>query len=352
MYGSKQLMAMKRNLIAAAVAALLMPIGANGAQTPVPNDKNTTSESENTTTDDDVMVAYLFTYFNSNDPEDEQICYAISDDGYNYTPLNGGAPVIASDTIALTQCVRDPHILRCQDGKTFLMVATDMQSSHGWESNRGLVMLRSTDLIHWQHTAINFPTRYTHSWADVIRVWAPETIYDHQTGKYMVYFSLRSSKPDSYDKIYCQYANDDFTSLEGEPQWLFDSGNSTIDGNIVYNDADGLYHLFYKQESGRGIYQATSPNVTGPWTKVEGNVEQTDRPVEGVGVCRSLDGKSWIVMYDCYADGHYQFCRSTDLKTFHFVQNTATEGNFTPRHGTIIPITAAEKRSLIEAFGM
>ena len=32
----------------------------------------------------DEMVAYLFTYFNSNAPEDEQICYAISDDGYNY----------------------------------------------------------------------------------------------------------------------------------------------------------------------------------------------------------------------------------------------------------------------------
>ena len=88
----------------------------------------------------DEMVAYLFTYFNSNAPEDEQICYAISDDGYNYTPLNGGAPVIESDTIALTQCVRDPHILRCEDGKTFYMVATDMRPSLGWASNRGIVM--------------------------------------------------------------------------------------------------------------------------------------------------------------------------------------------------------------------
>ena len=50
--------------------------------------------------DPNEMVAYLFTYFNSNDPKDEQICYAISDDGYNYTPLNHGLPVIESDTIA------------------------------------------------------------------------------------------------------------------------------------------------------------------------------------------------------------------------------------------------------------
>ena len=183
--------------------------------------------------DPNEMVAYLFTYFNSNAPEDEQICYALSDDGYNYTPLNMGAPVIESDTIALTQCVRDPHILRCEDGKTFYMVVTDMRSSLGWSSNRGRVLLKSTDLINWQHSTINFPTRYTKTWKNVIRVWAPETIYDHKAGKYMVFYSLRTSDRGSYDKIYYQYANKDFTDLEGEPKWLFDAGNATIDGDIA-----------------------------------------------------------------------------------------------------------------------
>ena len=36
------------------------------------------------------MVSYLFTYFTGNAPEEEQICYALSDDGYNFTPLNDG----------------------------------------------------------------------------------------------------------------------------------------------------------------------------------------------------------------------------------------------------------------------
>ena len=301
--------------------------------------------------DPNEMVAYLFTYFNSNDPRDEQICYAISDDGYNFTPLNHGNPVIESDTIAYTQCVRDPHILRCEDGKTFYMVVTDMRSSLGWSSNRGMVLLKSTDLINWQHSAINFPTRYTKEWKNVIRVWAPETIYDRKAGKYMVFYSLRSSDEDSFDRIYYQYANKDFTDLEGEPKWLFDAGNATIDGDIVYNEADQLYHLFYKQESGRGIYQAVAKNLTDKWEKIDGHVEQTNEAVEGVGVCKSLDGKSWIIMYDCYANGHYQFCKSTDLKTFEFVQNTETKGKFTPRHGTIIPITRAEKERLLKEFG-
>ena len=304
-------------------------------------------------------VAYLFTYFTGNAPDKEQICYALSDDGYNYTPLNGGNPVISSDTIAYTQCVRDPHILRCEDGKTFYMVVTDMKSSLGWASNRGMVLLKSTDLVNWQHSAINFPTKYPKQWGNVTRVWAPETIFDRNAGKYMVYYSLRTNDEDSFDRIYYSYVNDDFTDLEGEPQYLFDRGTATIDGDIVYNPSDGLYHLFFKSEGGRGIFQATSKTLTAEpgkplgsqWTVHEAHVDQTEVQVEGVGVCQSIDGKSWIVMYHCYTSPYYQFCKSPDLKHFEVVQNTATEGKFTPRHGTIIPITQAEKDRLIAAFG-
>ena len=304
-------------------------------------------------------VAYLFTYFTGNAPDKEQICYALSDDGYNYTPLNGGNPVISSDTIAYTQCVRDPHILRCEDGKTFYMVVTDMKSSLGWASNRGMVLLKSTDLVNWQHSAINFPTKYPKQWGNVTRVWAPETIFDRNAGKYMVFYSLRTNDEDSFDRIYYSYVNDDFTDLEDEPQYLFDRGTATIDGDIVYNPSDGLYHLFFKSEGGRGIFQATSKTLTAEpgkplgsqWTVHEAHVDQTEVQVEGVGVCQSIDGKSWIVMYDCYTSHYYQFCKSPDLKHFEVVQNTATEGKFTPRHGTIIPITQAEKDRLIAAFG-
>lgn len=304
-------------------------------------------------------VAYLFTYFNGNAPHEEQICYALSDDGYNFTPLNHGNPVIKSDSIALTGCVRDPHILRCEDGKTFYMVVTDMRSSLGWSSNRGMVLLKSTDLINWTHSTVHFPTKYPKKWGNVIRVWAPETVYDKNTGKYMVFYSLRTSDHDSFDRIYYSYVNEDFTDLEGEPIYMFDNGRATIDGDIVFNEEDQLYHLFYKSESGRGIFQATAKQLTpergrrpgSQWTRIPGNVEQTNKAVEGVGVCKSLDGKSWIIMYDCYMDGHYQFCKSTDLKNFEFVQDTKTQGKFTPRHGTIIPITQAEKERLLKEFG-
>ena len=52
-------------------------------------------------------------------------------------------------------------------------------------------------------------------------------------------------------------------------------------------------------------------------------------------------------MYDCYMNGHYQFCSSPDLFTFTFRKNTTTQGAFTPRHGTVIPITEEEYQMLL-----
>ena len=290
-------------------------------------------------------VAYLFTYFTGNAPEHEQICYALSSDGWNYTPMNNGLPVIASDTIALTKCVRDPHILRGEDG-WFYQVVTDMRSSLGWSSNRGMVLLRSRDLIHWQHHTIHFPERYKGTMFEhVTRVWAPQTIFDKEAGKYMVYFSILTDDGSCpYDRVYYAYANSDFSDLEGEPKVLFDVENASIDTDIVRDD-DGLYHVFFKTEGQRqkGIKQFITPVLhdKSKWELQPGMCQDTNKAVEGSGVFRLFDG-TWVLMYDCYTSGHYQFCKSTDLRTFKQVQDTQTTGAFTPRHGTVIAITKDE----------
>ena len=63
--------------------------------------------------------AYLFVYFIGNKIGEEQIRFALSDDGFNYKALNDNQPVVNSKKISLSGGVRDPHILRCEDGKTF-----------------------------------------------------------------------------------------------------------------------------------------------------------------------------------------------------------------------------------------
>ena len=165
--------------------------------------------------------------------------------GFNYTVLNNGQRVMASDTVAIKKGIRDPHILRGADGKTFYMVATDMRCAEGWASNRGIVMYKSTDLIHWQHSTVHFPDRFPDGWSSVTRVWAPEVIWDADyvntdgsKGRYMIYFSLLTSDDGTctYDKVYYCYANDDFTDLLDYPVHFYDRGSATIDADIVYDE--------------------------------------------------------------------------------------------------------------------
>lgn len=324
-------------------------------------------------TDSEPFTTYLFAFFSNNTPYGEQIRYAVSNNGFDYTSLNHGKPVIASDTIALTHSIRDPYITRGKDGKTFYMVMTDMRSSNGWQSNDGLILMKSNDLLHWQHTAIDFPTRFPNLKGfdrdNLHAVWAPQIIWDESKEKYMIYYSIGrhdwsypTEDPDfdqPWFKLFYSYVNDDFTDIT-EPQLLFDFGTAAIDGDIVYDRANHQYLLFFKDEgrsvmngdfrTRNGIMRATSPSLTGPY-KIEWRHVHVENqyPVEGSSVFPLIGSDEYILMYDCYSKGYYQFCKSKDLKNFTFVQNTKTHGDFTPRHGSVIHITDAE-RNLLETW--
>lgn len=292
-------------------------------------------------------VGYLFAYFNGNAPWQEQICFALSADGYNYTPLNDGKPIISSDTIANKKAVRDPHILRGEDGH-FYMVVTDMRSSQGWASNDGLVLLRSKDLINWTHSAIDFPTTWPERFDrdSLTQVWAPQTIYDPEAGKYMLYYAI--GERGAHYITYCSYANEDFTEIS-MPEVLYDHHANTIDADIVYHD--GLYHMFFKTEGqGNGIQKATAKTLRGEWTPEHKYLQQSRKAVEGSAVFKLIDSDEWILMYDCYMNGHYEYCKSTDLSNFTFVCNSANTDIFTPRHGTTIAITMSEAERLINQW--
>lgn len=319
--------------------------------------KATTADIE-----EEPSVYYLFSYFPSN--RDENLYYAISENGFDYTPLNGGRMVLSADTVALKKGIRDPYVTRGQDGK-FYMVTTDMKSAEGWDSNRGMVLFTSDDLINWNHSAVHFPERFP-QWKNVTRVWAPEMIWDPNyvnedgsKGRYMVYFSLLTDDGTlNYDKIFYSYANDDFTDLLTDPVLLYDGGNATIDGDIVFNEKDNLYYMFFKDEAKGGIIQVTSPTLTAAegqepgsqWSERSKPVQQTDVAVEGAGIFK-LDGTdTWVLMYDCYGNGFYQFCTSEDLVNFKLKAQTQKHAAFTPRHGSVIPISKEEKDRLLEVF--
>lgn len=291
---------------------------------------------------------YLFAYFTGNQKSEEAIRFAISIDGYHYLALNHNEPIVNSAVISETGGVRDPHILRCADGKTFYMVATDMVSANGWSSNRGLVLLKSNDLIHWSSSHINFQKRFSGQ-DSLFRVWAPQTIYDEVAKKYMVYFSLQyGNQP---DKIHYIYANNEFTDFEGEPKQLFFSPDNAacIDGDI--EKKDDTYYLFFKTENRvPGIKIAVSKSLTNGYTlQSDEYVQQTTKPVEGAGTFKLNDGTGFILMYDMYTSGLYQFTKTTDLKNFQVIDEEVSM-NFKPRHGTVMPVTSNEMKKLISRF--
>lgn len=296
----------------------------------------------NTSAAADGFTGYLFAYFTGNNIDQEAIRFALSDDGYNYKAINKGNPILSSAAIAATGGVRDPHILRGPRGE-YRMVVTDMRSQNGWNSNHGMVLLKSSNLIDWTSSKIDIRTAFP-TLAAADRVWAPQTIWDSTANKYMIYFAMRLGGND-VDKIYWAYANDDFTGLATTPAVLFtNAGKPTIDADIVL--FNGIYHLFFKTEgNGNGIKSATSKTLKGPYTLIDKVLQSTTDAVEGSCVFKLTDSDTWILMYDLYTTGKYQFTTSTNLLDFKLATK-AYSFDFTPRHGTVIPITAAEKITL------
>lgn len=295
-------------------------------------------------------VGYLFAYFTGNRVPEEAVRFAISPDGYNYLALNKNNPVIDSKDISATGGVRDPHVLRCEDGKTFYMVVTDMTSSKGWSSNRAFSMLKSNDLITWTASVINIQQKYPNQ-EDLKRVWAPQTVYDKKAKRYMVYWSMKYGE--KQDVIYYAYANKDFTDIEGEPKPLFIPANGMccIDADIVLKG--DTYYMFYKTEDAKksGIKLATTKKLSsGKWKEHEGFKEDTPDKVEGSSVYKLINSDTYVMMYDLFTTHNYEFAESKDLEHFKSLAGK-TSVNFHARHGSVIPITQDELNRLTEKWG-
>jgi hypothetical protein len=140
--------------------------------------------------------------------------------------------------------------------------------------------------------------------------------------------------------------------LETVPKQLFYSPikRSCIDADII--EKDGKFHLFLKTEdtADKGIKVAISDKLTSGYVLKEEYVDQTNESVEGSGVFKLNNSDTYILMYDMYRKGKYQFTSSTDLKNFKVIDENISM-NFHPRHGTVLPITKSEAQRLIDKFG-
>lgn len=336
---------MKRKIIISLLACLSLGAGAK--------DKKQEPKEE--------YAGYLFAYFEGTGEGrlQEQLRFAVSEDAQNWYALNDGRPVVASDSISTSGGIRDPHILRGEDG-CYYIVATDMNTvKNGWNENPGIVLMKSTDLVNWTHSKIVLGQDWP-AFADAYWVWAPQTIYDRKAGKYMIYFTLQRTGDGRRSLItYYAYANADFTAFESEPRQLFSAKYGSIDNDIIYHN--GLYHLFYKgntkdkdgKEIKNGIQQATSRSLKGPWKedfKYLDAYADNKIAVEGSGVFKLNDSDEFVLMYDLYGNGRYEFQRSRDLYNF-TREPESFRKDFFPRHGTVCSVTRDELDRLQQKWG-
>ena len=214
---------------------------------------------------------YLMVYFKD---ATHSVYMAISRDGETFADVNGYKPVLYGSKYAEQQGVRDPHIYRAPDGR-YYMVMTDLnvaaqqmgfrdtrwqrdQATYGWGNNRAIVMLSSDDLVEWRAAVFRLDEAFPEM-KEVGRFWAPQTIWDAQAGKLMVYFTLGMAG--GSNGLWYAYADTAFTRLETLPQ-PFDvqpCAGGGIDPDITL--VDSVYHMFYCLK-GR-IMQATCSSLTG-----------------------------------------------------------------------------------------
>ena len=318
------------------------------------------------------MGAYLFVFF--SDPT-HSLFMATSRDGYTFTAVNDGQPIISGDTIAEQRGIRDPHIYRGPDG-AFYLAMTDLHifaqregiretewerdgKQYGWGNNRGLVLMKSHDLIHWTHSNIRVDKAYPDKFGDIGCAWAPETIYDPQAGKMMIYFTMRHGNGRS--TLYYAYTDNDFTQLTSEPKQLFEYPDPKIqilDADISLLPDGRACMMYVAQENPGGIRMAISNNgnVTGPYRYIDKWIDFEPGACEAPNVWKRIGEDKWVVMYDIFSiqPHNFGFCETSDFKHFtnlgHFNEGAMKAVNFiSPKHGTVIQITPAEADAL-EAY--
>lgn len=300
----------------------------------------------------------------------EWTAYAISRDGLNYQDIINGDSIFSPyEHARIEGGTRDAYICRNHDCKGYLMVTTDMcvRKSKKWD-NYGIDLLRSDDLINWKSVTFDFrkgssifcdpesPDVYK-DWNKINRVWAPQIFWDPnyqwsdgKKGGYFIYYSLWNRDEEAYDRMYYSYADETFTHLT-KPRLLFDWGYATIDADINYLPADGLYHMMIKKEGGKpGLFTSTAPSLTGPWSlpddedyiDFEGN-----KKCEGVSAFQLAGDDSWHIGYIEYSSNpkHYRICRA-DKYMRNFNNPTDIKGVNGPQHGSFMRLTKKEYKKL------
>ncbi|KAH7309750.1 glycosyl hydrolase [Stachybotrys elegans] len=313
----------------------------------------------------DEFEGYAFSYFINNSLQGENIFFAASDgnDVLSWTELNNGQPVLRSTQG--TRGLRDPFLIRSPEGDTFYLIATDLSIGSGtsWDSavRRGshyIEVWESSDLINWseqRHIRV--------APANAGNTWAPEAFYDEELGQYILFWAsslYAENDPNHTGSSYhrMMYATTrDFVTF-GEPVIWQDAGMSRIDSTVI-REGD-TYYRFTKDEGAGGtgcsdIIQESSSSLRSTlesWSMITACIgrDAGTRAVEGPTVFKSnpgdVHGEKFYLFVDEYTGRGYIPLVTDDIANPHWTVPSSFDLPSSPRHGTVIPVTAAELAAL------
>jgi hypothetical protein len=266
----------------------------------------------------------------------EAMYLALSDDGINFKPLNGGEPVLHGQVG--TSTLRDPFIGIGPDGR-FHLLATD-----GWKST-SIVHATSETLERWSAQSL-LPVMAEVPWAR--NAWAPEFFVDAATGlAHLIWSSVidRDGAPrDWVDGTHEQRiwgtATRDFESFQPS-RIFFDPGYSVIDATVQPTESG--FVMAFKDERGINDRRTAHKNIAITTFSTPGSEfaeptkvitpTSTPSPVEGPSLFRR--GDEWILIFDRYLEGGYGALSSLDLATWNPAEISMPTGM---RHASVLRI--------------
>lgn len=298
--------------------------------------------------------AYLFVHFTFSD---EKIYFSLSkgNNALDWRELNNGKPVLSS-AIGTTG-LRDPYIVRSPGGDMFYLMATDLKwfsGSKGPDRKRYIQVWESHDLVHWsaQRDVLVSPP-------NVQNTYAPEAFWDDSIGAYVVFWTSKLDSNKYYTPMYA--TTRDFVTFTQAQIWQPDEWR--IDCTVA--KVGDWYYRFTKSidkahNNCHDIVEERSKYLRAPreqWETVDycigakAGINESEAPL----VFQSNPGD---------VNGHYQYLwieRWIPDKTYVALRTKSFEHpkwevapvhfpNPLPKHGVILPITAAEAKALANAY--
>jgi hypothetical protein len=310
-------------------------------------------------------TGYFFTYFTGEGtPTGEQVYGALSngDDPLSFTEVNDAKPILTSDQGE--QGVRDPFLIRSPEGDRFYLIATDLKINGNGDWNRAqrhgslsIMVWESDDLVNWSEGRL-----VEVSPENAGATWAPEAYWDPEQDAYVVYWASPLFTTDDHSEGFyhrMMYATTrDFVHFSEAQVWV-DQGYSTIDSTMI--ESDGVYYRFTKDERsnsastpcGKFILAetATSLAADAEWQFLadcigSGAISAGEGPL----VFKSNTEDKWYLFIDEFGGRGYVPFETTDLASGEWTPVAEYDLPSSPRHGTVLPITADEYERIQKAW--